>query len=70
MIAFIFESGPLGGGSWGECEEVVILAQDESQAIEFLKAHRHPLDCDRFLLIEQKPCAAGVAFSTSYTIGF
>lgn len=69
MIAFIFESVPLGGGSWGECEEVVILASDEAQAFEMLKAHRAPYGIERFTLTEQKPVGPGVLFSTCYTLG-
>lgn len=70
MIAFIFDAAPEGGGKWGECEEVVILASDEAQAWETLKAHRAPFGIERFRLFEQKPIAPGVLFSTSYTIGF
>lgn len=70
MIAFIFDAPPSGGGKWGECEEIVILAADEAQAWEMLKAHRAPFEADRFILTEQKPMTPGVLFSTSYTIGF
>lgn len=70
MIAFLFESAPSGGGRWGEVEEVSILASDEAQAWEMLKASRAPFEVERFILTEQKPIAPGVLFSTSYTIGF
>lgn len=69
MIAFVFDSPP-EGGKWGEVEEVVILASDEAQAWEMLEAHRAPYGVERFKLIEQKPIAPGVLFSTSYTLGF
>lgn len=70
MIAFIFEAVPPGGGSWGECEEVVILASDEAQAWEMLKEHRAPFGIERYTLTEQKAIAPGVLFSTCYTLGF
>lgn len=69
MKAFIFEDVPAGGVSWGECEEVAIIASDEAQALEMLKAHRAPLGIERFTLTEQKAITPGVLFSTCYTLG-
>lgn len=71
MKAFIFQKFPAPPSQWGECEEVVILAEAEDQAWELLAQHNAVgFRCKDWTLDEVKPIAPGVLFSTSYTIGF
>lgn len=59
-----------GGRSWGEVEEVAIIAADEAQAWQFLQDHKRiTFRRNEWTLEEIKPLAAGVAFYTSYTLG-
>lgn len=69
MKAFTFRSHS-GGHSWGEVEEVCILAEDEDQAWLILSGHKMQyLNGDNWTLEEVKPVETGVVFSTSYTLG-
>lgn len=69
MEIFIFGSHK-GGNSWGEVEEICIIADDENQAWQTLaeekQAYFHRED---WALEEVKPFSYGVVFSTSYTLG-
>lgn len=69
MQIFIFGSHD-GGHSLGEVEEVAIIAVDEAQAWVMLEGYKRiTFRRKDWTLEEIKPLAAGVAFSTSYTVG-
>jgi|AGFT01.1.fsa_nt_gi hypothetical protein len=69
MQIFVFGSHD-GGRSWGEVEEVAIIAADEAQAWQILEEYRKIIfRREDWTLEEIKPLAVGVAFSTSYTLG-
>lgn len=71
MQAFIFQKSPPPPSSWGEVEEVVILADSEDQAWELLAQHSGiSFRCKEWELNETKPINSGVVFYTNYTIGF
>lgn len=70
MQAFIFQKFPKPPSQWGECEEVVILAEAEDQAWQFLAQYGAVgFRWKDWTLDEVKPITPGVVFSTGYTIG-
>lgn len=68
MIVYRFERMPQKT-RWGECEEVVILAEHEDQAWGILTSGRLMHQISDFRLVSKSVAEVGEIFSTSYTLG-
>lgn len=68
MIVYRFERTPQKS-RWGECEEVLILAEHEDQAWGILTSSRLIHETKDFRLVSKSVAEVGEIFSTSYTLG-